>query len=128
MLATALGSALRGAAPDIAFLYAATIVTGFGVAVMQPSLPPLVRAWLPDRIGFATAVYTNGLLVGEVLPVALTVPVLLPLVGGSWRHDFVVWAMPCVVDRAIVVALAPRQRSPRRPSPPRNGGRTGAAA
>jgi len=48
---TALGSALRGAAPDVWLLYAATIVTGFGVAVMQPSLPPLVRAWLPDRIG-----------------------------------------------------------------------------
>ena len=52
---------------------------------MQPSMPPLVRAWLPDRIGFATAVYTNGLLIGEVLPVALTLPLVLPLVGGSWR-------------------------------------------
>ena len=72
LLATALGSALRGVVPDVALLYAATVVTAFGVAVMQPALPPLVRAWLPHRIGFGTAVYTNGLLVGEIIPVLLT--------------------------------------------------------
>src|ERR1700759_1557786 len=41
LLATAAGSALRGAAPEMLTLYAATIVTGFGVAIMHPSLPPL---------------------------------------------------------------------------------------
>src|SRR5882672_1434135 len=65
LFVTAAGSALRGAAPEIWTLYAATIVTGFGVAIMHPSLPPLVRGWLPNRIGFGTAVFTNGLLVGE---------------------------------------------------------------
>src|SRR5262249_10354209 len=78
---TAAGSALRGVAPDIALLYGATIVTGFGVAIMHPSLPPLVRTWLPHRIGFGTALFTNGLLVGEILPVALTIPLVLP-----WLH------------------------------------------
>ena len=52
-----------------------------GVSIMQPALPPLVRAWFPQRIGFATAVYTNGLLIGETLAVALTIPLVLPLVG-----------------------------------------------
>lgn len=108
LIATGLGSALRGAAPGVASLYAATVVTGFGVAVMQPSMPPLVRAWRPDGIGFATAVYSNGLLVGEVLPVALTVPAILPLVDGSWRADFMLWAVPCIVIALIVAALAPR--------------------
>jgi CP family cyanate transporter-like MFS transporter len=98
---------LRGAAPNVAALYAATVVTGFGVAVMQPAMPPLVRAWLPDRIGFATAVYTNGLLVGEVLPVALTLPLVLPLVG-SWRADFAVWGALCAVIAAVIYLLAPR--------------------
>ncbi len=60
-------------------LYFGTVVTAFGVAVMQPSLPPLVRAWVPQRIGFATAVYTNGLLIGEILPAALTIPLVLPM-------------------------------------------------
>ena len=103
LLATAAGSALRGAVPDIpvldiTLLYGATIVTGFGVAVMHPSLAQLVREWLPHRIGFGTAVYTNGLIVGEILPVALTIPLMLPLVGGSWRLGFVAWAVPVAIS------------------------------
>src|SRR3954470_13717779 len=94
LLATAAGSALRGAAPEMVSLYAATILTGFGVAIMHPSLPPLVRMWLPHRIRFGAAVFTNGLLVGEILPVALTIPILLPLLYDSWRGSFVVWAVP----------------------------------
>jgi CP family cyanate transporter-like MFS transporter len=108
LLATALGSALRGAAPNILLLYAATIVTGFGVAVMQPSLPPLVRAWLPTRIGFGTAVFTNGLLIGEIIPVALTLPLVLPLVGGSWRLSFVAWAVPIMAIAIVIFVFAPR--------------------
>ena len=50
-------------------------------------MPALVRQWAPRRISFATAVYTNGLLAGEVFPVLLTLPVVLPLAGGSWRLD-----------------------------------------
>lgn len=117
LLATAVGSALRGAAPDVAWLYAATVLAGFGVAVMQPAMPPLVRAWLPDRIGFATAVYTNGLLMGEVWPVALTLPVVLPLVGGSWRLDFVVWGAACAIIALIVFVLAPRSAAAPKAAP-----------
>lgn len=118
LLATAIGSALRGAAGNVATLYAATVVTGFGVAVMQPSMPPLVRAWLPDRINFATAVYTNGLLAGEVLPVALTLPLILPLVG-NWRYDFVVWGALCVVIAIVVFSLAPPPAAPTASAAPR---------
>jgi CP family cyanate transporter-like MFS transporter len=108
LVVTGVGSALRGAAPDVWVLYGATIVTGFGVAVMQPSMPPLVRAWLPDRIGFATAVYSNGLIIGEILPVALMIPVVLPRVGGSWRLAFVAWGVPCLAIAAALYTLAPR--------------------
>jgi cyanate permease len=41
LLITASGSALRGTAPNVLALYAATVVTGFGVALMHPSMPPL---------------------------------------------------------------------------------------
>jgi CP family cyanate transporter-like MFS transporter len=57
----AAGSALRGAVNDVLWLYAMTVVMGVGVAIMQVTMPPTVRAWAPQRIGFATAVYTNGL-------------------------------------------------------------------
>ncbi|HEY1544097.1 MAG TPA: MFS transporter [Xanthobacteraceae bacterium] len=107
LFATALGCALRGAAPDFTLLCVATVLTGLGVAVMQPGMPPLVRAWLPDRIGFGTAVYANGLLVGEIIPVALTAWLVLPMVDGSWRLAFVAWGVPCAVIALILLAFAP---------------------
>jgi CP family cyanate transporter-like MFS transporter len=109
LLLCAIGSALRGIGPSLAMLYAMTIVMSFGIAVMQPALPPLVRTWVPQRIGFATAVYTNGLIVGEILPAGLTIPVVLPAIDGSWQWTFVAWAAPVAVIAAVIVALAPRQ-------------------
>ena len=63
---------------------------------------PFVRDWLPEKIGLATAVYSNGLLVGELLAVPLTLPVVLPLVGGSWRLSFVAWSVPVLATAALV--------------------------
>jgi len=108
LLLCAIGSTLRGVGPHTAVLYAMTVVMAFGVALMQPALAPLVRAWVPGRIGFATAVYTNGLIIGEILPAALTIPFVLPLVGRSWELSFAFWAVPVALIAVIVVAFAPR--------------------
>jgi CP family cyanate transporter-like MFS transporter len=108
LVLNAVASGLRGAVPAIVPLYAATIVMAFGVAIMQPALPPLTRQWLPDRVGFATAVYSNGLLIGEILPTALTIPLVLPLISDSWRLAFVVWAVPTALIALALAALAPR--------------------
>jgi len=70
--------ALRGMGPNLAFVFAMTAVMGAGVALVQGSLPTLARAWFPRRVGLATAVYSNGLLVGEVIPASLTGIALLP--------------------------------------------------
>jgi MFS transporter, CP family, cyanate transporter len=118
LFATAAGSLLRGAAPEVLTLYGATIVTGFGVAIMHPALPPLVRTWLPHRIGFGTAVFTNGLLVGEILPVALTIPFLLPLLHDSWRESFVIWAIPVALIGLVIMMAAPGRAAPVRGSAP----------
>jgi MFS transporter, CP family, cyanate transporter len=111
LLLTGLGSALRGAAWDVTTLLAATVVMGAGVAVTQPAMPALVGRWLPDRIGFGTGIYTNGLLVGEILPVALF-PLLVPFLGGSWRGTFVFWAVPTVAIALLVMAASPREPEP----------------
>jgi CP family cyanate transporter-like MFS transporter len=105
---TALGGALRGALPDVGWLYSMTITMGAGVAIMQVTMPTTVRAWLPHRIGFATAVYTNGLLIGEIIPVALMLPLVLPIAGGSWQWGFVVWSVPVAIIAIIVMLLAPQ--------------------
>ncbi|HZP78608.1 MAG TPA: MFS transporter [Pseudolabrys sp.] len=111
LLVTAIGGALRGALPSIAFLYATTVLMGVGVAVMQVTMPPTVRAWLPERIGFATAVYTNGLLFGEILPVALMLPLVLPLAGG-WQWAFAWWSVPVVVTAVLIPLLGPQTALP----------------
>jgi CP family cyanate transporter-like MFS transporter len=104
---TALGGALRGLMPDVLWLYAMTIAMGAGVAIMQVTMPPAVRAWVPSRIGFATAVYTNGLLVGEILPVAFMLMLVLPLVG-TWQWGFVFWSVPVAGIALAVLIFAPR--------------------
>ena len=112
LILNAIASGLRGAIPSVAPLYAATVVMAFGVAITQPALPPLTQKWLPDRVGFATAVYSNGLLIGEIVPTAFTISFVLPLVADSWRLDFVVWAVPTALIAVAVAAFAPRSPEP----------------
>jgi MFS transporter, CP family, cyanate transporter len=108
LLFTALGSAGRGVAFGTISLFAATVVMGMGVAVAQPAMPALVGRWLPKRIVLGTGVYTNGLLIGEILPVALF-PVLYAKLGESWRATFVLWAAPIAVIALLVLAMSPRE-------------------
>ena len=107
LLITGVASGLRGAVLDVAVLYAATILMSGGIAIMQPALPLLVRQWLPQRVSFGTAVYSNGLLVAETVAVLLTIPIVLPLVDNSWRLSLAVWGVPLIVIAALTVALAP---------------------
>jgi CP family cyanate transporter-like MFS transporter len=117
LLLTAVGGAARGAIANAACLYASTVVMAAGISIMQPSLPPLVRAWFPGRIGFATAVYTTGLLTGEILAAALTIPLVLPLIHDSWRLSFVIWSIPVLLTALIVAIFAPRLGSVRNSAP-----------
>jgi MFS transporter, CP family, cyanate transporter len=117
LLIVAAGTALRGGTWNAATLYAATIVMGAGVAIMQPAMPVLVREWLPSRIGFATAVYSNGLLVAEILVVWLT-PLLMPALGNSWRLGLAIWSLPVFLTALAVLVFSPKPPSGERP---RNG-------
>ena len=118
MIIAAVAGGLRGAAFDVWTLYAAAIATGFGIAIMQPGMPKLVHDWLPNRIGIATVVYSNGMVVGAILPPVLTIPFILPLVGGSWRLNFFVWAAPAILITIVFLLLSPKetQRSGAAPS------------
>jgi MFS transporter, CP family, cyanate transporter len=109
LLLTALGSATRSLAFGTISLFAATVVMGIGVAVAQPAMPALVGRWLPKRLVLGTGVYTNGLLVGEILPVAL--PLLLPAFADNWRATFTLWAAPIVAIGALTVVMAPGEEA-----------------
>ena len=105
LVVVAAASSMRGLGPSVPMLFAATLVMGAGVSVLQPALPSLVALWFGDAPGFATAVYANGLLVGEALAAALTIPLVLPLIGGSWPASFVVWALPVALT-ALLFAVS----------------------
>lgn len=115
---TALGSALRGITPDVLTLFAATAVMGVGVAVTQPAMPALVGQWLPRHIVLGTGTYTNGLLVGEILPVALF-PLLFILFSESWRATFIFWAVPIAAVAIFLLLMAPRDAATPVASAPR---------
>ncbi|HEX7265040.1 MAG TPA: MFS transporter [Candidatus Dormibacteraeota bacterium] len=111
--------ATRGLGPSVPVLFTSTFVMGLGVAVSQPAFPTIVREWFPRRIAIATAVYSNGILIGETLPTALTSPVgALPLAHGDWRWALALWSV-VVALTAIAIAIAAPKRGPRTAIPTR---------
>ena len=112
MVIAAFAGAARSAAIDVWTLYAAAIATGFGVAIMQPGMPTLVREWLPHRIALGTIAYTSGMLMGTLFATGLTIPFVLPLVGGSWRLDLLVWAVPALLIAPVFYIFSPKGDDP----------------
>lgn len=108
LVVVALGSASRGLANGPAVLLLFSALMGLGIAVMQPSLPALLPRWLtPPRIALGTACYMNGMLMGEFIGAGLTLPVIMPLTGDSWRLTLAVWSLPALL-------VAPLLRLPQR--------------
>ncbi len=83
-----IAGALRGVGPEIAILFVMTGFMGLGVAIMQPAMPTLVAHWFSTHAGFATAVYVNGLLVGEIIGAATASSVAEWLGGWGWSFAF----------------------------------------
>jgi CP family cyanate transporter-like MFS transporter len=110
LLLAATASALRGAVPSTGFVFAFTFAMGLGIGAVQPAMPVVVRSWVPDSIGRATATYVNGLLVAEALAASLTLPILLPLLGG-WQAAMAVWSVPLVVTALLVASLTDEDAS-----------------
>jgi MFS transporter, CP family, cyanate transporter len=112
LLFVAATAAARGLGPSWPMLLTMTVLMGAGIAVIQPALPTLVAEWFHGMPGFATAVYANGLLVGEAVPAALTIPLVLPLVGGGWPASFAAWSLPLVATALMVLLLTPHGAAP----------------
>jgi CP family cyanate transporter-like MFS transporter len=102
-----LGSALRGAGSSFPMLFGMTFVMGVGIAISQPAFPALVRQWYPNAVARATGVWSNGLLVGELMGAALTLPLVLPLAGGSWELTLAIWSVPVFLTAALLALRTP---------------------
>src|SRR6516162_4937099 len=103
---TGVAAGLRGFGPSTGMLFGMTLLMGIGIAIIQPAGPSLISRWLPARIGTATALYTNGLLVGEILSVSLTLPVVLPLLGNRWAWSFAFWGVLVLLSALPITWLS----------------------
>jgi CP family cyanate transporter-like MFS transporter len=108
LIIAAAGTLLRTSASNAWQLYMTSVLMSVGIAIMQPSMAAAVREWLPRRSAFGTAVYTNGLIMGEIIPVATMLSLILPFFAGNWRVALGVWALPLIATAAAVAVFAPK--------------------
>jgi CP family cyanate transporter-like MFS transporter len=116
---------LRAVIPAALPLYLFTALLSLGIAVGQTAMPVLARQWFPTRIGFVSALYSNGLILGEAIAAGITGPLILGAFGhDAWPASFVIWTIPVVATLALWLLLAPatpalnpRQASPTDGSP-----------
>ena len=104
LLVMVAASVARGLVPTTTMLFAVSIVMGLGVAVFQTALPAATRCWTPSHVALGSAVYLNGMMVGELSGAGLTLPLMLPLAGGDWRYALFIWAIP-ILFITLLVAL-----------------------
>ncbi|HLY30058.1 MAG TPA: MFS transporter [Ktedonobacterales bacterium] len=107
----AFGAIMRAVLPDTPALFAFTIVLSLGIALAQTSTPTLIKGWFPRQIGFASAIFTDGLIIGETISAGLTVPLMLWLLGkDAWTLTFIFWGVLAVGILFLWLWLAPSAR------------------
>lgn len=104
----ALGVIARGLWPGVVAIYLCTAALAGGIAIAQTAIPLLSREWFPTRIGFVSAIYTDGLVIGEALAAAVTVPLMRAWFGdNAWPAALLVWAVPVTLALILWLWIAP---------------------
>nr|WP_059105643.1 MFS transporter [Shouchella shacheensis] len=76
------------------FLLAGTAFIGIGIAIGNVLVPSLVKKWFPNRVGFATGMYTTTLSTFAAIASGVSVP--LAHFGLGWRGALGIWVALCV--------------------------------
>jgi CP family cyanate transporter-like MFS transporter len=98
----------RGLFPNTLTVYLFTGALAAGVALAQTSIPMLARQWFPERIGFASALFTDGLVIGETIAAAATAPLMRAWFGAdAWPLALMMWAIPATLTLILWLWLAP---------------------
>lgn len=117
------GGVLRAVWPSALALYALTAALSLGIALSQTAVPVLARQWFPSRIGFVSALFSNGLIIGESVAAGLTTQMMAGWFGrDAWRSTFVAWSVPVAATAALWLALAPASPPTVVGAPQSNGG------
>ena len=109
LVAVVLGLAGRAAAHDDLLFLALSALALAGMATANVLIPSLVKLHFPDRIGWATAVYTTALAIGLTSAFLLTVPVAH--LADSWRGGLGIWAVTALLAVVPWVSLAAHDRN-----------------
>lgn len=102
-----LGHSLRAASGSFAALLIGSAIALLGVGVCNVMLPPVVKRYFPDRIGFLTATYATLMSVSTALPSVLAVPVSDSL---GWRFSLAIWAAVAATALVPWIVLLARHR------------------
>jgi CP family cyanate transporter-like MFS transporter len=89
LVAIVIGDVLRSVSSSFGMLVGASVLTFAGMAVGNVLLPPLVKRYFPDRVGFMTSLYATVLSVSTLVPPLLAVPVAD---SAGWRWSVGMWA------------------------------------
>jgi MFS transporter, CP family, cyanate transporter len=102
------GAALRSVWPATVPLYLFTVILGGGITLAQTAIPVLARQWFPTRIGLVSALFTDGLIVGETLAAGLTLPLMQQFFGSDgWAGALLLWATPTLLALTLWLLYAP---------------------
>lgn len=106
------GALLRAFLPTAITLFLFTFLLSVGIALSQTAVPILARRWFPATIGFVTALFSDGLIIGEAVAAGATVPIMLQFLGSDgWMATFVLWGAPVIVLIVLWMWLAPSART-----------------
>ncbi len=103
MVIITFASMLRTVAPPVSMMLAATVLLGFAISIMQPAFPALVIRWCPGFIALGSAIYMNGMLMGEFIGGGLTLSIVMPLLDDNWRSAVIAWSAPALLVARILL-------------------------
>lgn len=103
------GALLRALWPIASLLLFFTVLMSLGIALAQTAVPALARRWFPAYIGFVTALFSDGLIIGEAVAAGITVPIMVHFWGrDAWTATLILWGVPVVALLVFWLWLAPR--------------------
>ena len=113
LVAMVLGHLARALAPEVVSLALGTVLALVGVGLGNVLLPPVVRRWFPDRVGFVTSLYATLLSISTAVPALVAVPVA-DAVG--WRASLGTWTLVALIAAVPWVTVLVQRREPVQPT------------
>ncbi|MFD5917729.1 CynX/NimT family MFS transporter [Kitasatospora sp. NPDC058201] len=103
--------------PSVSALYAGCVVIGVAIAVLNVSMPGLVKREFPGRAAAMTGVYSTTMLVGATLAAGTSVP-LEHVLGGGWQASLGAWSLLALVAAVAWLPQVLRARAGRTAADP----------